>query len=217
MEKIYSLFDHLVQKYITPDSLVLDAGCGAKTRFSNNSEYQFIIGVDEDSSIVRNQQVDEKVISSLDSLPFANKTFDMIVTYMVVEHMEDPEKCFAEFYRVCKQGAKVIIATPNLYHYANYIVSITPTSWHDWYLKNIQKVSEKSFAVKHKANTAGKLIEVMRRQGFILKELQYIDLGPVHVYWIKPLYFLGMLYHKLVNHFEKLSFLRADLFLVFEK
>lgn len=46
-------------------------------------------------------------------LPFENNCFDKVITYQVIEHIEDDEQFLLEIQRVTKNGGKVLLTTPN--------------------------------------------------------------------------------------------------------
>jgi 2-polyprenyl-3-methyl-5-hydroxy-6-metoxy-1,4-benzoquinol methylase len=50
---------------------------------------------------------------SAEHLGFPDESFDIVLCSDVVEHLENPETCFAEIRRVLKSGGTAIITTPN--------------------------------------------------------------------------------------------------------
>jgi 2-polyprenyl-3-methyl-5-hydroxy-6-metoxy-1,4-benzoquinol methylase len=54
----------------------------------------------------------------------ADNTFDFVVTFQVIEHIQDDDLFIKEIYRVLKPGGKVIITTPNIK------LSLTRNPWH---------------------------------------------------------------------------------------
>lgn len=50
---------------------------------------------------------------TLESANFADETFDAILMYHVIEHVEKPEEIIQEIFRILKKGGKLIIATPD--------------------------------------------------------------------------------------------------------
>jgi ubiquinone/menaquinone biosynthesis C-methylase UbiE len=50
------------------------------------------------------------------SLPFASKSFDMVVSCETIEHVPDVRRALREMWRVSRPGAKLFLTTPN---YAN--------------------------------------------------------------------------------------------------
>lgn len=49
--------------------------------------------------------------ADLTNLPFDEKTFDAVLCYHVLEHIEDDKKSISEIYRVLKQGGWAILQT----------------------------------------------------------------------------------------------------------
>ena len=46
-------------------------------------------------------------------LPFADSSFDLLVSIDVHEHLQRPELLVAEFVRVLKPGGRAVVTTPN--------------------------------------------------------------------------------------------------------
>ena len=57
-------------------------------------------------------------------LPFADESFDCVVSFQVIEHIKQDEKFVAEIYRVLRKGGKFIVSTPNR------PMSLTRNPWH---------------------------------------------------------------------------------------
>ena len=53
-----------------------------------------------------------------------DNSVDFVVTFQVIEHIEDDERFLQEIHRVLKPGGKVILTTPNV------IMSLTRNPWH---------------------------------------------------------------------------------------
>jgi len=54
------------------------------------------------------------IFGSLSEIPRPDNTFDGIVCIAVLEHVQEPEKVVAEFYRVTKPGGHVVASVPFL-------------------------------------------------------------------------------------------------------
>lgn len=109
-----------VSKYLNlnldSNSLVLDAGCG-EGEWSKLCNYikGEIVGTDiiaED--LRRNRNVKFRVCGTIESLPYKDNLFDLIICEWVVEHLNNPEAVLKEFYRVLKPGGYLFILTSNI-------------------------------------------------------------------------------------------------------
>lgn len=61
---------------------------------------------------------------SVPPLPFADNSFDYVVTFQVIEHIEDDRVLVAEMMRVLRPGGQLILTTPNIR------MSLTRNPWH---------------------------------------------------------------------------------------
>lgn len=71
----------------------------------------------------------------------ADNSFDFVVTFQVIEHIENDNLFIQEIHRVLKPGGKVIITTPNIK------LSITRNPWHvrEYMPKGLEQLLRKHF------------------------------------------------------------------------
>jgi SAM-dependent methyltransferase len=101
--KVLSLIERHTQ------GLILDCGAGRRSTYYDNV-VNFEI-VDYDTTDVRGVG---------ESLPFADASFDAVVSIAVLEHVRDPFRCAAELVRVLKPGGELICCVPFLQPYHGY-------------------------------------------------------------------------------------------------
>ncbi|MFI3305104.1 MAG: methyltransferase domain-containing protein [Rikenellaceae bacterium] len=77
--------------------------------------------VDRDHTLPSNV---EMVNCTVPPLPFPDNSFDHVVTFQVIEHIESDTEFVAEIYRVLKPGGHLIVSTPNA------PMSLTRNPWH---------------------------------------------------------------------------------------
>ncbi|MDY0314371.1 MAG: class I SAM-dependent methyltransferase [Arcobacteraceae bacterium] len=116
--------------YIQLKGNVLDVGCsmgGLMYSLYNSNKFDFVAGVDIDSTAVEmakeykkiNNITDEKVFvdtCSIYELPFEDKKFDFIIMKDVGEHLENKENlelAMIELKRILKDDGHIFIETPN--------------------------------------------------------------------------------------------------------
>ena len=59
------------------------------------------------------------------SLPFSDRSFDLVTANMVLEHLEDPERVFSEVARVLAPGGRFAFVTPNRQNPVVWAASVT--------------------------------------------------------------------------------------------
>ncbi len=95
---------------------VLDAGCGPGILINQLKALYGIIGYGADISslaIKRAKQTGDKNIkynvTKLEKIPYKNNFFDAVISFDVLEHVENKEKTLEEIIRVLKPGGKILI------------------------------------------------------------------------------------------------------------
>jgi SAM-dependent methyltransferase len=104
----------------TRDNKVLDLGCntGYGSHLINDSCRE-IVGVDVSKKAIKiakelygNENIEFKAIDGK-RLPFGANSFDVVVSFQVIEHIVDHEAYLMEIKRVLAPEGKVIFTTPN--------------------------------------------------------------------------------------------------------
>lgn len=106
--------------------LVLDAGCGTG-RYSAAWHALYpratIVGVDINRTILTTGQVNPEALArvngTLERLPFADGTFDVVMSRGVIQHTANPRQALQELLRVCKPGGLLYFYT---YRHGTYDV-----------------------------------------------------------------------------------------------
>jgi ubiquinone/menaquinone biosynthesis C-methylase UbiE len=111
--QLYTILKHLKKRLPNYKGKVLDIGCG-------NSPFKFLLdkskagytGIDIENATKFDYYNPNKVIFDGENIPFADESFDNIISTEVLEHIENPEKIISEMHRVLKQGGEAIITIP---------------------------------------------------------------------------------------------------------
>lgn len=94
-------------------SSILDVGCG-DGRITNHliPQYSKVVGLESSREALRNVRA-ERVLGSIDSLPFPDKTFDLVLCCEVLEHL--PFKVYPRAIQEIERVAAkyIIITVPN--------------------------------------------------------------------------------------------------------
>lgn len=98
------------------DGIVLDVGCGTggPTKMLEKRT-GYIVGVDI-SNCFDKSKVSAKldfVLGDATRLPFRDESFDAVVSFDVIEHIQNDLEFLCEIKRVMKKGAMLLLETPN--------------------------------------------------------------------------------------------------------
>jgi len=115
------LFAYEFARSIIPkDSLVLEVGCGEGygTNFLSQC-VEKVVGLDIDDKTINhasNKYCSQNCIFKTyngSKIPFKDNTFDTIISFQVIEHIQDDKKYISEMRRVLKPSSPCILTTPN--------------------------------------------------------------------------------------------------------
>lgn len=118
---------------------VLEAGCGSITRLNVPSNFN-VTGIDiSQKQLDRNRYLNNKICADIQEYNFEPETFDVIISWCVLEHIRKPEKVLEQFSKALKPGGLLIIALPNIWSVKGMAAKLTPTWFHIWYYRHILK------------------------------------------------------------------------------
>ena len=139
----------LIRRYAPlEDRTILDIGCGlgayvqAFRRFSQDVHG---VDIDEEKIIEGSRHLPNLCVAPAESLPYAQGTFDVVLSHEVIEHVKDDRRGVAEAVRVLRRpGGRLVIWAPNRlypfethgaywrgrYHFGNIpLVNYLPNPW----------------------------------------------------------------------------------------
>ncbi len=217
------LFYNWLRQYIKNEFVVLNVGAGHtadRKVQSFKGEVKKVIGVDIDKAVLQNQDLDKSIVIKKNELPFENDHFDLAWADFVLEHVETPQVLLNEVRRVLKPGASFFFRTPNKYHYVSLISSITPHWFHELVVQracgSLSKEHE-IYPTFYKLNNKNAILKNAKLAGFKNMELRFIECDPSYMVFYPVAFLIGVLYERVVNKWDRLSFLRANIFGRLEK
>jgi ubiquinone/menaquinone biosynthesis C-methylase UbiE len=214
-----AMYRETIRATLRPGETLLDAGCGRYMKYCKDLVgVGTVVGIDLESTLeTNNRTLPFGVRGDVGRLPFADETFDVVISRSVIEHLEDPPQVFREFYRVMKPGGRVVLVTPNKYDYVSLIAAVTPYKFHRFLVSKIFRVSEDDvFPTLYRANTIRTLSKALHAAGLKERELEMINHYPAYLMFSPAFFRLGVLYERITS-LRALRSLRGSILCVFEK
>lgn len=170
----------LVRSRLTPDASVLDLGCGRGGVVELIwRDAKLAAGLDPDSpSLSERRPGGFPVIRGRgEELPFANRSFDLVVCLWVLEHLPNPGTVLREVSRVMRPGGHFIFLTPNLRHpllRLNRLAKVLPDLQRRLVPRLYGRVGKDTFPVMYRANTEKTLRALAGACGLDVAELRVV-------------------------------------------
>jgi len=126
---------------------VLDAGCGVGmyvAAFHREGATAFGVEIEPERAAEARRDARRIAAGSVEKLPFADASFDVVFSHEVLEHVGDDAQAIREARRVLRPGGHLVIFTPNRgypfethgivwrgqYHFGNFpLVNYLPAAW----------------------------------------------------------------------------------------
>lgn len=212
-----AVFYSWVRDYVRRDMVMLNLGAGPEVGRSLRSfrgEAARVVGADIDPAVLNNPGLDEAHVCSV-LLPFTDRSFEVVISDYVLEHIEKPAVFMAEVHRVLKDGGSFFFRTPNQFHYVSIAARLTPHSIHRYManrLRMLNKDAHEPYPTYFRLNTGSAIRSFAYRAGFSQLELRFVETEPSYLKFSRIAFLAGVAYERLVNRFEVLAPLRANIF-----
>lgn len=97
------------------ETRILDAGCGSGRNMVELAAFGAVTGLElADASVARarSRSVGAVEQGSLDAIPFPDASFDLAVSFDVIEHLDDDRLALRELRRVVRPGGALLVTVP---------------------------------------------------------------------------------------------------------
>ncbi len=219
LEHPYRTLERVVERYLHPDSTLLDAGCGRTApvlaKFAGKAKR--LIGVDVVDFAPSVPGV-ELFQSDLTEIPLDSASVDLVMSRSVLEHLEHPLEVYAEINRLLKPGGQFIFLTANAWDYASVLARIIPNSLHPWIVSKTEgRAEEDVFPTRYRTNTFRSVKKLAGATGFEIVSFQYLGQYPSYFMFNGALFYAATGYEKVIGKIGALAFLRGWIFAVLRK
>jgi SAM-dependent methyltransferase len=170
----------IVRAYVTPDSRVLDLGCGRGGVVELFwRDVKLAAGIDPDPpSLTGHRAAGMPILRGIgERLPFAEASFDLVVSVWVLEHLREPQRVFDEVGRVLRPGGHFVFLTPNLRNpllMLNRVGKALPLVQTRLVSRFYGRREADTFPVQYRANTVGALRALAAASGLEVAELRVV-------------------------------------------
>jgi SAM-dependent methyltransferase len=217
----YCHLEREIERRLSPELSILEVGCGRGAPLLRRYEGRVgeRVGIDlveftpealASGARLRNADV---VDTGLEPA-----SIDLAWSRAVMEHVEHPERAFAELARVLKPGGVYVFLAPNLGDYTTWISRLVPNRLHPWIVKRTEgRAEEDTFPAFYRSNTFSRVRKLARGAGLEVEKLEYLGQYPNYFLFNPVLFTIAGGYEKLISRFDALGFLRGWLLAVIRK
>jgi SAM-dependent methyltransferase len=191
-------------------AVVLDAGCGKGSWILDGHKGLYGQLVGTDIYAADNRMADGFAVSDLGALPFQDASFDLLLCYVVMEHLERPADVLAEFARVLAPGGVFVFKTPYAKAPTSLLTRLVPNSWHARLKGTIGIADDDVFPTYFRCNTPSAIRRLTGEAGFIELTLLRIDQTYAYLSMTRLTYAMGLIYSRATRH-PALAWLRNGL------
>ena len=154
----------------------LDVGCGwhFDWRWEPEREKAMlskanVVGLDPDwQAVSRHRTITRRTVGTVEALPFASESFNLVTANVVVEHLEHPALAFAEIFRVLKSGGCFMFRTPSARSYFVRIARVLPQSVKIFLASKVIENRDPVdiYPAHYRANTPDEIAQICKVVGF---------------------------------------------------
>lgn len=114
---------------------VLEAGGGSFSHFAIPGGARFLALDISFGQLVRNEYTALRVQGDLHELPLPPESVDVVLSFCVLEHLDDPERALAHMHRVLKPGGILVLGCPERTSLKALVTRATPIGIHRAYYR----------------------------------------------------------------------------------
>lgn len=156
-----------ILRHISPNSIVVDIGCGHTPHLLNRLERFIKEGTGLDQLVINGKKGKIKLVSSVlkRKIPIKSNYADHVTLIAVLEHLESPNELLKEAFRILKPGGKFLLTTPS--HLNKPLL--------EFLAFKLNIVSPREIAEHKRYFWKSELVSVVKKAGFINIHHEYFE------------------------------------------
>jgi ubiquinone/menaquinone biosynthesis C-methylase UbiE len=220
------VYSDWLQSLLEPGLEWLDLGCGHQIlpHWVGADEPAMVarcrraVGIDLDlPSLKANSVLRDRILGTLEQLPFPNDSFDLVTANMVVEHLSAPAVVLSEIGRVMRPGGRFLFHTPNCKAPVMRIAAHTPERLKKSLIRLFeQRREEDVFPTHYRMNTPADIQAMARQAGLRVERIEQISSAALTAV-LGPLAIPELLYMRVITSDARYEDLRTNILTVLRK
>jgi len=218
-----SIFEETVLKHLKPSDTILDIGCGRTAPNLRNMRGKAarLIGIElvdftPETKALPDLELHNNDMANL--VDIADASINLAYCRSVMEHIERPEQCYREMYRVLKPGGKFIFLTANIWDYASIIAMLVPNALHPLIVNRTEgREMEDTFPTQYRTNSRRKITRLCQDSGLEIEHFEYLGQYPNYFMFNRYAFLLGSKYELFLRRHPSLHWLRGWILAVVSK
>ena len=174
-QSLQQVHELIVNRTSTKNARIYEAGGGSASCVPSdilNSGHVTVVDIDE-GQLQRNKYAETKILGDIQTQAFARDSFELIVCYNVIEHLNAPDQAINQFFHALVPGGLLFIAAPNPESLSGWITKMTPHWFHVQFYRQILGYKDAGQpgrvpfpTVFHRVVSPSALIDFCRKIGF---------------------------------------------------
>lgn len=163
---------------------ILEAGCGSASHLRLSKNW-WLVGIDiSQRQLALNTRLNEKVVGDLQSHAWQPRSFDLVVCWDVLEHLQAPRAALARLFPAVKEGGLLILAMPHPGSLKGLVTRLTPFGFHAWFYRHVigdkraREQLDQFPTYMHRDTHPKRVIDFASRNGFSVAYTDFYE-GPV--------------------------------------